>query len=314
MKVSIIGLGMVGKEVMHYLLHFSSVKEIVVVDLNKEKAQGEIYDFLDTFPLGFVKHRIKIQLGDYQDMEGSDFVVVCSSIPPNAGKVVDRDELAKENAIMVKKIAVEIDKYAKDSMIIITSNPLDSIVYGFNCHLKNIPSHKILGTGTLLETIRLKHYLSEFYGVASGELDVLVLGEHGVKCFIAWSLFTVCGVAYKEYEKLNNTKKIDEQIAIKYVVDRAQNIMKARNYTDHGVGACACFLINSIWNDSNEVLPVATLIEDGSYGLDKVVLSTPNLINKKGREKIVQINLTEEEKVAFKEAADKVKTIHDICK
>ncbi len=313
MKVSIIGLGMVGKEVMHYLLHFASVREIVVLDLNKERTQGEICDFLDTYSLGFVQHKAKIRLGEYQDMEGSDFVVVCASIPMKVGVVLDRDDLAKENAIMVKKLATEIDKYAKDSMVIVTSNPLDSIVYGFNCHLKNIPSHKILGTGTLLETARFKQYASELYEVSTNDIDAVVLGEHGTKCFVAWSLFTVCGTPYREYEKLNNTKKIDEEAALNHVINRAQSIMQSRHYTDHGVGACTCYLINAIWDNSNEVIPVASLMEDGSYGLNKVVLSVPTLVGIKGREKIIQISLTEEEKLAFQDAANKVKTIHDIC-
>jgi L-lactate dehydrogenase len=303
MKVSIIGLGMVGKEVLHYLLHFSGVKEIVVFDLNKEKAQGEIFDFEDTLALQYSHINKKIILGDMSDTKGSNLVIINASSRQGTGV---RSDLAAENNELMKTLAKDLKKYNPNALFLITTNPNDNIVESFLHYFETDPK-KVIGTGTLLDTMRLQNILAQHFTVANHSLTAFVLGEHGPSAFIAWSLTSLAGLNLEDVINLNGFSSFSKDEVLQKVIDRGIVIYKARHYTDHGIGASTCRIANALLQNENAIYPVSTHLQ-GQFGVNDISLSLPCIINSDGATKL-NIKLTEKEMELFHSSVQIIRNI-----
>ena len=191
-KITIIGTGCVGSTIAYTLTVMGLASEIVMIDINSEKALGEALDIRQGTPFC---NPCSIYAGDYRDASGSDIVILTSGIARKPGQT--RLELAQTNVNITKMIIPEITKYAPDAIYIIVSNPVDILTYTF-LKLSGIPENHLIGSGTILDTARLRSRLSEYYRINQNNVHAYVLGEHGDSSFIPWSVANISNVPIKE--------------------------------------------------------------------------------------------------------------------
>ena len=192
-KVTIIGAGSVGSTIAYTMTVKGIASEIVLIDINEDKALGEAMDIKQGTPFCFP---VTVYSGSYKDAEGSDVVIISSGLPRKPGQT--RLDLAQTNVNIIKQIAPEIAKYAPDALYIIVSNPVDILTYAFMKY-SGLPENKIIGSGTILDTARLRSYLSDYFGVSQKNIHAYVMGEHGDSSFIPWSLAKVAAVGIEDF-------------------------------------------------------------------------------------------------------------------
>ena len=233
-KITIIGTGSVGSTIAYTLAVTGVASEIVMIDINREKALGEALDIRQGIPFCAP---CSIYAGDYRDAEKSDIVVLTSGIARKPGQ--SRLDLAQTNVNIVKSIIPEITKYAPDAIYIIVSNPVDILTYTF-IRCSGLPSAHIMGSGTILDTARLRARLSEFYSINQQNVHAYVFGEHGDTSFIPWSMVTVEGIKLDEYTKGArrlgiDANDFDPDEVITYVRKSGGEIIKRKGATFYGV-------------------------------------------------------------------------------
>lgn len=201
-KVTIIGAGSVGATIAYTLVVDSPVSEIVLIDVNREKALGEALDIKQATPF---LSPTKVYEGSYEDAEGSDIVVVTSGIGRKPGQ--SRIDLAQTNVDIIKSIAPEIVRHAPNAIYVIVANPVDVLTYVF-CKVTGLPKGQVLGSGTILDTIRLRTRLSELYSINQKQVHAYVLGEHGDSSFVAWSTADITGIPLNDYDAALTNKAV----------------------------------------------------------------------------------------------------------
>lgn len=192
-KVTIIGAGSVGSTIAYTMTVKGIASEIVLIDINEEKALGEAMDIKQGTPFCCP---VTVNSGTYEDAKGSDVVIISSGLPRKPGQ--SRLDLAQTNVNIIKEIAPEIAKYAPDALYILVSNPVDILTYAFMKY-SGLPQNKIVGSGTILDTARLRSYLSDYFGVSQRNIHAYVMGEHGDSSFIPWSLAKVAAIGIEDY-------------------------------------------------------------------------------------------------------------------
>ena len=201
-KVTIIGAGSVGATVAYTLVAQGSVSEIVLIDVNEAKAQGEAMDIRQATPY---LHPVKIYCGSYEDAAGSDIVIVTSGVGRKPGQ--SRIDLAQTNVDILQSITPQIVKAAPNAIYIIVANPVDILTYVF-AQISGVPKNHIIGSGTILDTIRFRTRFSELYSINQKQVHAYVLGEHGDSSFVAWSAADITGVPLTEYDSALTNKNI----------------------------------------------------------------------------------------------------------
>ncbi|SMF84123.1 L-lactate dehydrogenase [Pseudobacteriovorax antillogorgiicola] len=221
-------------------------------------------------------------VGDYPDTKNSDVIVITAGAQLKAGQ--DRNSLAAVNTKIVSDIVNECYGYSPEALIILVTNPVD-----LNCYfaIKNspYPKHRVISTGTLLDTARFMKILSEKILIDPKNIGGYVLGEHGETASIPWSLVNICGIPLRTYCNENGLPQVDQEEVRKAVVQAGYEIFKRKGNTNHGIAASVFRLIRTVQLNEHSVLPVGCLLE-GEYGLDDVVLSVPAVIGRKGIERI----------------------------
>lgn len=311
MRVGIIGLGMVGKEVLLNLYHFSAVREICVYDLNTVRVCAEIEDFEDTraVPLGHYAKKLTM-VNDYAGISNCNIVIINVSVKAT-GKVSDRIAALADNEALMAQIGPEVAKYSPDARIIITSNPVDAMTYFFLKYSHMNPRY-VIGSGTILDSSRLTLFLAQHYHVAESNINAWVLGEHGKTSFIPWSLVTIAGMNLPTFQKVTGIAPIDKAAVLQKVIDRGLAIFNARGYTDHGIGACVFHLFNAIMQDTKTIMPV-TCAFTGEYGIHDIHMSALTVIGANGVEQILEVPLSEDELASYHHSASFLKSaIEDV--
>ncbi len=306
-KVTIIGAGAVGSSIGYLLVAEGLASEIVFIDVNKEKALGEAMDIYQATP--FLSPAI-VRAGDYEDAEGSDVVIITSGIARKPGQT--RIDLAQTNVNILKSIAPQITKVAPNAIYIIVANPVDVLTYTFH-QVTNIPAEKIIGSGTSLDTARLRTRLSEIYKVSPKQVHANVLGEHGDTSFVAWSMARIAGVALDEYAKVKTEKEglditFDKDEVLEYVKKSGGVIISRKGATYNGVAAAVVYICKSIFAGLDSILCVSTLLK-GEYGIDDVCISIPVILGKEGIVSTLTPTLTEEEVELLKTSANAMKDV-----
>lgn len=304
-KITIIGAGNVGATVAYALTIREAASEIVIIDINKDKAVGEAMDIRQG--TAFTSSTIAYA-GDYPDAFGSDIVIITSGMGRKAGQ--SRLDLAQANTDVLKSIIPQITHYAKDAIYIVVSNPVDILTYVF-CKYSDIPANKIIGSGTILDTSRLRERLAVHYSVNPLNISAFVLGEHGDSSFIPWSCTTIGNVPAENYNDflLNQEKHIDpidKDGTIDYVRNSGAEIIKKKGATYYAVSALVCFLCECLTNDHNTILSVSTMLH-GEYGIDDVCLSLPTIVSNVGVKNKIMLPLSKNEIDELKLSADKLK-------
>lgn len=307
-KVTIIGAGSVGATIAYTLVATGSVAEIVLIDVNEAKAQGEALDIRQATPY---LHPVKIYCGTYEDATDSDIVIITSGVGRKPGQ--SRIDLTQTNVNILKSIAPQIVKYAPDALYLFVANPVDVLTYVFH-KITGIPRSRIIGTGTTLDSIRLRTRLSELYSVNQKQVHAYVLGEHGDSSFIAWSAADISGVPISEYEatvtdksEIKVTPYTREEVE-EYVKKSGGKIIANKGATFYGIAACVATIVNSIYSSAYTILPVSTVL-DGEYGISGVALSTLCALSNKGIATTLTPKLSDEELEKMQHSAEVLKGV-----
>lgn len=308
-KISILGTGNVGATIAYNLTLSGICSEIVLVDINKAKAEAEA---LDLTQCAVCVPSVKVRTGEYEDVKGSDIVVVTCGVGRKPGQ--SRLDLAKVNVGIIKSVMPEVAKNAPDAIYVVVSNPVDVLTYVI-MKCTGLPKEQVIGTGTLLDTNRLIEAVASYCKVDAHNVNAYVLGEHGDACMAPWSLCTVAGMPVKEYCKkfLGVTEeKIDEELANIYteMVKAGAKVIQGKGATFYAIACSTVQLIKAILADTDTILPVSTLL-DGEYGAKNLCTGVPAVIGGSGFKKIVEIPLPEAEDKLLKEKLASLDATYD---
>ena len=303
MKVTVVGAGNVGASCAEYLAIKKIASNIVLLDIKEGLAEGKALDLSQTSTtLGF-NSRITGVTNNYVATSDSDVIVITSGIPRKPG--MTREELIGINAGIVKSVTTNILKYSPDAVIVIVSNPMDTMTY-LAIKSAGIPKNKIVGMGGALDSSRFKTYLSMELDKPASDIDAMVIGGHGDTTMIPLTrLATYNGIPISNF--LNN--KILDKIASDTMVGGATLTKLLGTSAWYAPGASVSYLVDSILNDQKKIIPCSVMLS-GEYGLNDLCLGVPVIIGKSGVEEIIEINLNEIEKEKLHKSAASVKKMN----
>lgn len=306
-KVTIIGAGSVGSTIAYTLVVNGTASEIVLVDINTEKALGEALDIRQGTPFCSPS---TIYAGNYADAKDSDIVILTSGVARKPGQ--SRLDLAQTNVNITKSIIPEVVKHAPDAIYIIVSNPVDILTYQF-CKTSGLREEQIIGSGTILDTARLRSRLAEYYHINQQNVHAYVFGEHGDTSFVPWSLGNISNVAIDQYSKCLTDKDIKSPELIfeeveNYIRTSGAKIIARKGATFYAVAASVAHICKCLFSRIDTTLTVSTMMH-GEYGIEDVCLSTLAVVGRGGIKGKLVAPLTEEEQVLLRKSADSLKNV-----
>lgn len=308
-KITVIGAGSVGATIANDLMIQGTASEIVLVDINKQKAFGEALDIYQGAP--FCSPAI-VRSGEYEDAANSDIVVITSGMPRKAGQ--SRLDLAQANVNIIKDIAPQIVKAAPNAIYIIVSNPVDVLTYVFH-KISGLPENQIIGSGTILDTSRLQSVLAKRFRISPKNVHAHVYGEHGDSSFVPWSLVHIANNHVNNYRdsspdrdriKWDNESEYAE--IEEFVRTSGGQVIKAKGATFYAVAMSVCHLCKCCLNTAGTALTVSTMMH-GEYGVEDVCLSTLALVDRNGVRGKILNTLTDDEVAKLHNSADKLKEV-----
>ena len=311
MKVSVIGAGDVGATTAYALVMRGVCREIVLVDLNKARAQAEADDILHAVPF---THPVRISSGDYPDIRGSRVVIITAGAAQKPGET--RLELLARNASIFRSIVPQVIEYARDSIILVATNPVDVLTHltADIADKYGIHRSRVIGSGTTLDTARFRALLGEHLGIDPQHVHGYVLGEHGDSEFIPWSLITVGGVPLDEFCRqwdICTDDAVKAEIE-QQVRDAAYAIINGKGSTYYGIGSALSRIVEVILRDQRALLTVCTPIRELS-GISNVTVSLPHLVGGQGilDTILLPLNLDESEEAKLRASAEVVKQAYE---
>lgn len=306
-KVTIIGAGAVGSTTAFALLTRGVASEVVLIDVNTSKALGEALDIKQATP--FIDN-CDIYAGSYADAVDSDVVIITSGIGRKPGQ--SRLELVQTNVGIIKQIASEIVRVAPNAIYILVANPVDILTYAF-LKYTGLPTSQVIGTGTVLDTIRLRTRLAEIYNVNKQQVHANVLGEHGDTSFVAWSTATIAGVPISEFNgaiasAYNIPNQYTREDVENYVRKSGGKIISRKGCTVYGIAMTSTNIVKSISGSAETAMTVSTL-HNGEYGISDVCLSSLSLVDRTGVRSIITQKLSDDELRRLHESAEALKAV-----
>ena len=302
-KIAIIGAGKVGSTFAFSLMMSGLAREIVLIDKNESLAIGECMDL--NHGMSFV-HPTKIYASGYEGCVDADIVVITAGANQKPDQT--RTDLVKKNVAVFKEIIPAVAKYASDAILLVVTNPVDILTY-VTLKLSGFPANRVIGSGTVLDTARLKYLISDYAKVDANNIHAYIIGEHGDTELPVWSNATISGLPVErycsEYALLGHAKNELKEIFEK-VRNSAYEIIKLKGATNYSIALALVKITRSILRDENSILPVSTLITD-YYGISDVCISIPSIINIKGVEQYVKLDLTKDEQKLFIHSANTLK-------
>ena len=285
-KVVIIGCGNVGMSYAYALLNQKTyVNELVLIDINTKKVEGEVMDL--NHCLAYSPSKITIKLGDYKDCRDAKIVVISAGANQNVGET--RMDLIHKNSKIFNSIVTNVMSSGFNGIFLVATNPLDIMTY-LTYKYSNLPTNKVLGTGTTLDTARLRYLMSEKIGISPTSIEAFVIGEHGDSEFIPWSNVSIALKGIDEYLSEEEKNKLEVDVR-----NSAYEIINRKGATYYGIGMCLVRITEAILGDENLVLSVSAYDKENN-----IYISTPAIINKDGVKDKIYIPLTEEEKEKIK--------------
>lgn len=292
-KVVIIGCGNVGMAYAYALLNQGSrVDELVLVDINKERLEGEVMDLNHALPYSPLK--VDIKVGDYSDCEGATLVVIAAGANQKEGET--RLDLLNKNSTIFKDIIGNVMDNNFDGIFLIATNPLDVMTY-LTWKFSKLPSNRVIGSGTTLDTARLQYMIGEKTDINPKDIDAYVIGEHGDSEFIPWSSAVIAQQNINEFISKEEQDKIADDVK-----NSAYEIINRKGATYYGIGVSLVKLTNAILEDENTIFTVSNYDPD-----NQIYISTPCILNKNGIQKRIFIELNEEETVKMQHSVDVIK-------
>ena len=305
MKISIIGAGYVGSTIAYTLMFGGLVSNIVLVDKNQDKALGEVMDLKHGIP--FVSP-ISIINGNYKDCEGSDIVIITAGANQKVGET--RIDLINKNVSIFNDIISELTKYVKDAILLVVTNPVDILTF-VTYKLSKFPRHKVIGSGTLLDTARFKYLLGQELEIDTRNIHGYILGEHGDSEFATWSTASVAGNHIDLYCNKCKSKIISQEEKNKIfndVKNSAYEIINRKGATYYAVALAVRRIIEAIVRDEKSILTISSVL-NGEYGISDVALSLPTILDKNGLVTTFPIPLSDEENDMLLNSANTLKAI-----
>ncbi|MDE7165028.1 MAG: L-lactate dehydrogenase [Clostridiales bacterium] len=302
-KVGIIGCGMVGSATAFSLLHSGLFTEMVLIDVNRDRAEGEAMDLSHCLP--FIRP-LEIFAGNYPDLKDCGIIIITAGVGQKDGET--RLDCIHNNAKVFKSIIPQIVKYNTDAFLLVVTNPVDVLSY-VAYKLSGFPSNRVFGSGTVLDSARLKFEVGRRLNVDPRSVHAFVIGEHGDSELAVWSSANVSGIPLDNYCEHcgcdcrgSRTQMEDD------VKNSAYEIIKRKGATYYGIAAATTKICKSIVRDEHSVMPVSALVS-GHYGLDDVYISVPTLVGSGGVEDIIDIELSNDEHEKLKKSADTLKEV-----
>lgn len=302
-KVMLIGCGMVGMSYAYALLNQNIVDELVLVDVNKEKAIGEAMDL--NHGLAFASSSMKIYAGDYSDAKDTDLIVIAAGVNQKPGE--SRIDLLSRNTAVFKSIIDPVVEAGFNGIFLIATNPVD-IMSEITLKLSGFSPDKVIGSGTTLDSARLRYLIGEKLKVDPRNIHAYVIGEHGESEFVPWSQAHVSTVSLDELKAKHpeRSEDLDMSEIEAEVRNSAQKIIAAKKATYYGIGMALVRITKAIFSDENSILTISSLV-DGPYGIKGAYLGLPCIVGREGRVKLLELDLSEEEQKKLEKSAAVIK-------
>lgn len=304
-KAVIVGAGQVGATTAYTLLISGLFSELVLIDINRDKALGEAMDIAHGMPLC---PPADVRMGDYPDCEGAEIVIITAGLNQRPGET--RRDLTEKNISVFRSIVPQIVRYAPDAILLVVTNPVD-ILTRETLRISGFPPERVIGSGTVLDTSRLKYLLGNHTGVDPRNIHAFILGEHGDSEFAAWSVTHIAGMDLTEYCRgcgncagtldRETARKIEEEVR-----RAAYTIIGLKGATYYAVALAVRRIVEAILRDEHSILTVSSLLT-GQYGISDICLSLPTVVGSKGIVNILPIPLSERELESLRACAESVK-------
>ncbi len=291
MKISMIGAGRVGSTTLYTLLLEGGITEMVIVDVDKPRAEGEALDLRHALTL---TQNCKISAGDYDATEGSDMVIITAGIPRKPGDT--RLDLLKKNTELMGGILEGVLKYNKDTFLFMVSNPVDVLTYQA-LKTSGFPNNKVFGLGTVLDTNRFRSMLGERLGISPDQVLAYMLGEHGDSMVPVTSSASVAGIPIAQFP--GHSAEMMEELITATRFGGAE-VIKRKGGTFYSVAPSIASVVRAVKNDQKKILPISSLIDGVYKGLSGMTISLPCVVGKNGRESILKAPMSEAEEAAFR--------------
>ena len=301
-RVAVVGLGNVGATLAYALLLSGLAAEIVLIDKNHSKAEGEAMDLNHAVPFA---HPTRIWAGHYADCAGATVVVIAAGAAQHPGET--RLDLLQRNAEIFSEVVPRIVEHDGESILLIATNPVD-VLTELSVELSGLPPHRVIGSGTILDTARFRYLLSQHFDVDSRSVHAFIIGEHGDSEVPVWSLANIAGMRLEDFcaaqGQVCDWKALDE--IFQQTRDAAYHIIARKQATYYAVAAGLMRIIEAILRDQNTVLSVSSRVT-GAYGIAGTCLSLPSIVNRSGIHKVLHLQLSDEELHNLRASADILK-------
>lgn len=303
-KVSIIGSGFVGSTTAFAIMDSGLASDIVLVDINRDKSEAEAMDL--THGAAFVK-TVNITAGLIEDTKNSDLIIITAGIGPKPGET--RLDILNKNIPIFKDIVPKLVQHSPDALFLVVSNPVDILTY-ITYKFSGLPSHRVIGSGTVLDTSRFKSILSKQFEIDARNIHAYIIGEHGDSEIAAWSTIKIAGMSIEEYcalDKLDFNEEFKEYITNE-VKHAAYEIINRKGYTNYAVALAVRRITEAILGDEQSILTVSGLL-DGENNINDVYMAMPCIVGRNGIRKIIPIPLSDDESEKLHHSANLLKEI-----
>lgn len=302
-KVAIVGTGLVGSTTAFSLITQGVCDEVMMIDINKERAYGEMLDLQDS--IEYLNRNVKITTGTYEDCGDVDIIVITAGAPPKPGQ--SRLDTLELSAQICRSIVNPIMASGFDGIFIVISNPVDMITH-YVQFLSGLPKNQVIGTGTAIDSARLKNLIAKLVKVDPRSVHAYSMGEHGDSQMVPWSTVTVAGKPF--YDVITDNKELVGDVDLDELVHKTAKegweIYNRKGTTYYGIATACAGIIKAILNDENRIIPVSTLLE-GEYGEKDVYAGVPTILNRTGAADVLEIHMTPGELARFKESVSVIR-------
>ena len=307
-KVVLVGTGFVGMSMAYTMLNRGGVNELVLIDIDKNKTIGEEMDLNHGMP--FAPQKMIIKAGEYSDCADAEVVVITAGVAQKVGQ--SRLELAQVNAKIMKDITQSIMSSGFSGVIVVASNPVDLMTYVV-AKVSGLPTNKVIGSGTVLDSARLRFILSDYLQISSKNIHAYIMGEHGDSSFVPWNhAYAGCkkivDIIREEGKDVSKLEEFHQE-----VVNSAYEIIEKKKATYYGIGMSLSKIVKSILDNDNSILTVSTYLKEGEYGQNDVFIGVPAVVNKDGVRELLILDLSKEEQEKLDKSCEMLKAMRKEC-
>ncbi len=301
-KVVVVGTGSVGISYAYSMLNQALCDDLVLIDLNRKRAEGEARDFRHGMP--YAASPARIYVGDYGDCSDADIVCICAGLPQRPGET--RLDLIDNNLRVFHSIVTAVMASGFDGIFLVATNPVDVLSYA-TWRFSGLPKERVIGSGTIIDSARFRSCLGNEFNVAPWSVDAMMIGEHGDSVIAVWSTANISGMSVKKILRQEEGGKARMEKIYSNVRNAAYEVIEAKGSTSHGIGMGLSRISNAILHNQGVVLPVSSLLE-GEFGQENVYIGVPTVVNRQGAVRIINLDLSDDEAEQFARSAELLKS------